>query len=92
MRGGLFLALRFQVSPMRKILANTIGLPCPYCGHPMQHPEEGRRYPTRRLEVVGRDRNRDQVRYICRDAAVAAAKRAIDNALDPKRRKPIPPA
>jgi hypothetical protein len=27
-----------------------------------------------------------------RDAAMAAAKRAIDNALDPKRRKLIPPA
>jgi 5-methylcytosine-specific restriction endonuclease McrA len=32
---------------VRQILANAIGLPCPYCGHPMQHPEEGRRYPTR---------------------------------------------
>ena len=27
-----------------------------------------------------------------KDAAMAAAKRAIDNALDPKKRKPIPPA
>ena len=27
-----------------------------------------------------------------RDAAMAAAKRAIDNALDPKKRKHIPPA
>ena len=27
-----------------------------------------------------------------RDAAMAAAKRAIDNALDPKKRKLIPPA
>jgi hypothetical protein len=27
-----------------------------------------------------------------KDAAMAAAKRAIDNALDPKRRKLIPPA
>jgi hypothetical protein len=27
-----------------------------------------------------------------RDAAMAAAKRAIDNALDPKKRKLVPPA
>jgi hypothetical protein len=27
-----------------------------------------------------------------KDAAMAAAKRAIDNVLDPKKRKPIPPA
>jgi len=27
-----------------------------------------------------------------RDAAMAAAKRSIDNALDPKKRKPVPPA
>jgi hypothetical protein len=30
---------RFQVFPMRQILADAIGLPCPYCGHPMQHPK-----------------------------------------------------
>ena len=27
-----------------------------------------------------------------RDAAMAAAKRSIDNELDPKKRKPVPPA
>jgi hypothetical protein len=34
----------FQV--FRQILATAIGLPCPYCGHPMQHPEKGRAGPA----------------------------------------------
>ena len=39
-----------------------------------------------------RDRNRDKVGSSdTRDAAMAAAKRAIDNALDPKKRKLLPP-
>jgi len=40
------------------------------------------------LEVVGRDRDRDKSGTSdSKDAAMTAAKRAIDNALDPKKRK-----
>jgi len=32
---------------MRAILADAIGLPCPYCGFPMEHPQDGPRRPSR---------------------------------------------
>jgi hypothetical protein len=40
--------------------------------------------------VDANDRNRDRVGFNW-DAAMAAAKRAIDNALDAKKRKLLPP-
>jgi hypothetical protein len=51
---------------MRQILTNAIGSPCPYCGHPMQHPEQGLRRPSR-----------DHIRPRSKDHTLAAANRAV---------------
>jgi hypothetical protein len=77
----------------RQILINAIGLPCPYCGDPMQHPEQGRRKPSRdhiRPHFKGHTLLGNRV-VVCEPCNVAKGSRSLasflfrlDRAQDPR--------